>query len=72
MKAAAKQNLVRFFAGKKVLVQGIGHVGETLVDYLTKRGDLLRLLTSMKKNCMIGTKYNATIYTGRLIYTLQM
>jgi leucine dehydrogenase len=26
----------RCFKWKKVLVQGIGHVGETLVDYLTK------------------------------------
>jgi leucine dehydrogenase len=38
MKAAAKQQFGSdVLSGKKVLVQGIGHVGETLVDYLTKR-----------------------------------
>jgi leucine dehydrogenase len=37
MKAAAKQQFGSdVLSGKKVLVQGIGHVGETLVDYLTK------------------------------------
>jgi leucine dehydrogenase len=39
MKAAAKQQFGSdVLSGKKVLVQGIGHVGETLVDYLTKEG----------------------------------
>ena len=37
MKAAAKHQVGSdVLAGKKVMVQGIGHVGETLVDYLTK------------------------------------
>jgi leucine dehydrogenase len=37
MKAAAKfQFGTDNLEGKKVVVQGIGHVGETLVDYLTK------------------------------------
>jgi leucine dehydrogenase len=41
MKAAAKQQFGSdVLSGKKVLVQGIGHVGETLVDYLTKEGAL--------------------------------
>jgi glutamate dehydrogenase/leucine dehydrogenase len=29
-------NLVLIHPGKRVLVQGIGHVGEILVEYLTK------------------------------------
>jgi leucine dehydrogenase len=35
MKAAAKQQFGSDVLSGKVLVQGIGHVGETLVDYLT-------------------------------------
>jgi leucine dehydrogenase len=39
MKASAKEAFGNdSLSGKKVLVQGIGHVGETLVDYLTKEG----------------------------------
>ena len=39
MKAAAKSQFGSdVLDGKKVLVQGIGHVGETLVEYLTKEG----------------------------------
>jgi leucine dehydrogenase len=42
MKAAAKYKFGSdSLAGKKVLVQGIGHVGETLVDYLTKEGAIV-------------------------------
>jgi leucine dehydrogenase len=37
MKAAASNNLVSDSSGKKVLVQGIGHVGETLIG-LVKEG----------------------------------
>jgi leucine dehydrogenase len=39
MKAAAKYKFgTDNLDGKRVLVQGIGHVGETLVDYLTAEG----------------------------------
>jgi leucine dehydrogenase len=39
MKASAKEMWGNdSLAGKKVLVQGIGHVGESLVDYLSKEG----------------------------------
>jgi leucine dehydrogenase len=44
MKAAAKYQFGSDkLDGKKVLVQGIGHVGETLVDYLTKEGALVQI-----------------------------
>jgi leucine dehydrogenase len=36
MKACKTTIWFDVLSGKKVLVQGIGHVGETLVDYLTK------------------------------------
>lgn len=39
MKAAAQQQYGSdSLNGKKVMVQGVGHVGETLVDYLTQEG----------------------------------
>lgn len=39
MKAAAKfQFGTESLSGKKVLVQGVGHVGETLVKYITEEG----------------------------------
>jgi leucine dehydrogenase len=48
-----------------VLVQGIGHVGETLVDYLTKEGAIVTIADiNEEKLYEVGTKYNATIYTG--------
>ncbi|GAA6765305.1 hypothetical protein AAFH68_12400 [Flavobacterium sp. CGRL1] len=44
MKAAAKSQFGSdVLEGKKVLVQGIGHVGETLVDYLTKEGAIVTI-----------------------------
>ena len=44
MKAAAKQQFGSdVLTGKKVLVQGIGHVGETLVEYLTKEGAIVTI-----------------------------
>jgi leucine dehydrogenase len=44
MKAAAKHQFGSdVLAGKKVMVQGIGHVGETLVDYLTKEGAIVTI-----------------------------
>src|SRR6478672_1032597 len=44
MKAAAKYQFGSDnLEGKKVLVQGIGHVGETLVSHLVKEGALVQL-----------------------------
>ena len=56
--------------GKKILVQGIGHVGETLVDYLTKEGALVQV-TDINEDRMIevSTKYGASIYKGTDLYT---
>lgn len=71
MKAAAKfqfgsDNL----SGKKVLVQGIGHVGETLVDYLTKEGALVQI-TDINEGRLheIESKYGASIYKGADLYS---
>ena len=71
MKAAAKHKFGSdVLTGKKVLVQGIGHVGETLVDYLTKEGAIVTIADiNEEKLYEVGTKYNATVYTGEDLYT---
>ncbi len=56
--------------GKKVLVQGIGHVGETLVDYLTKEGALVQITDiNLDRLIEISKKYNATIFNGNDLYS---
>ncbi len=70
MKAAAKYQFgSEKLDGKKVLVQGIGHVGETLVDYLTKEGALVQI-TDINENRLLEmeTKYGASIYRGADLY----
>ncbi|WP_305070135.1 Glu/Leu/Phe/Val family dehydrogenase [Flavobacterium acetivorans] len=70
MKAAAKQQFGSdVLAGKKVLVQGIGHVGETLVDYLTKEGAVVTIADiNQEKLNEVSSKYNAQIFTGADLY----
>ncbi|MEO8234479.1 MAG: Glu/Leu/Phe/Val dehydrogenase [Flavobacterium sp.] len=70
MKAAAKYKFGSdALEGKKVLVQGIGHVGETLVDYLTKEGAKV-IISDINQGRLeeIGNKYGAKIYTGDDLY----
>jgi len=71
MKAAAKQQFGSdILSGKKVLVQGIGHVGETLVDYLTKEGALVTIADiNEEKLNEVGIKYNAQIFRGDDLYS---
>ena len=71
MKAAAKykygsDNL----NGKKVLVQGTGHVGETLISYLTKEGAIVFVsdIHQDKMKNMVA-KYGAHIYAGADLYS---
>jgi leucine dehydrogenase len=71
MKAAAKYKLgSENLAGVKVLVQGTGHVGETLIDYLTKEGAVV-FITDINKDRLdeVRSKYDVEIYTGEDIYT---
>ena len=70
MKAAAKHKFgTDILDGKKVLVQGIGHVGETLVDYLTKDGAKV-IITDINEGRLeeISKKYGAEIYKGDNLY----
>lgn len=71
MKAAAKYKFgTDNLSGKKVLVQGIGHVGETLVDYLVKEGAIVQIADINQARLEeVGNKYGATIFTGEDLYT---
>jgi leucine dehydrogenase len=71
MKAAAKYQFGSDkLDGKKILVQGIGHVGETLVDYLTKEGALVQIadINDEKLN-QVSKKYGASIFSGADLYS---
>lgn len=71
MKAAAKYKFGSDnLAGKKVLVQGIGHVGETLVEYLAKEGALVQISDINETRLdEVSKKYGATIFRGSNLYT---
>lgn len=71
MKAAAKQQFGSDkLEDKRVLVQGIGHVGETLVEYLTKEGAQVFITDiNEEKLYQVATKYNAQIFTGDDLYS---
>ena len=49
--------------GKKILVQGIGHVGETLVDYLVKEGAQVFISDINQARLQeVSAQYGASIY----------
>ena len=71
MKAAAKYKFGSDnLEGKKILVQGIGHVGEVLVQHLTESGAIVTIadLNEDRLN-EVGSKYGAKIYTGSDLYS---
>ncbi|RXR19123.1 Glu/Leu/Phe/Val dehydrogenase [Flavobacterium amnicola] len=70
MKAAAKYKFgTDNLDGKRVLVQGIGHVGETLVDYLTAEGAKVVISDINEARLQeIGNKYGAKIFSGDDLY----
>lgn len=70
MKAAAKYKFGSDnLSGKKVLVQGIGHVGETLVDYLAKEGALIEISDINEARLEeVSKKYGASIFRGYDMY----
>jgi len=71
MKAAAKYKFgTENLNGKKVLVQGIGHVGETLVEHLTKEGALVQITDINEARVHeVAAKYNTQIFTGKDLYS---
>ena len=65
MKAAAKHKFgTDDLEGRKVLVQGIGHVGEALVEHLTNEGAIV-FISDINPSRLeeVSTKYGVTIYT---------
>ena len=71
MKAAAKYKFgTDNLSGKKVLVQGIGHVGETLVQYLINEGAQV-IISDINQVRMeeIGEKYGAKLFSGDDLYS---
>jgi leucine dehydrogenase len=71
MKAAAKYQFGSDnLAGKKILVQGIGHVGETLVSHLCQEGALVQMVDlSAQRLEEVSQKYGAQIFTGEDMYS---
>ena len=72
MKAAAKYKYGSdVLEDKRVIVQGIGHVGESLVEHLTNEGAKV-IITDINEARLeeVKAKYGAEIYRGENIYTL--
>lgn len=74
MKACAKQvygsdSLV----GKKVVVQGIGHVGENLVKHLCEEGAVVTIYDiSQERMSAVATQYGARIFSGNDLFSEDM
>jgi len=71
MKAAAKYKFGSdVLEDRKVIVQGIGHVGESLVEHLTNEGAkvIIADINEARLN-EVSQKYSATIYRGNDIYS---
>lgn len=73
MKAAAKQKYGSdVLEDKKVIVQGIGHVGESLVEHLTNEGAKVVIADINQERLeAVSKKYGATIFTGDNLYGLE-
>ncbi|MFD0864140.1 Glu/Leu/Phe/Val dehydrogenase [Sungkyunkwania multivorans] len=74
MKAAAKHQFGSdVLEDKKVLVQGIGHVGETLVEHLTNEGAKVVISDINEERLQaISVKYGASIFRGKDLYEADM
>lgn len=74
MKAAAKFKFgIDILEDKKVYVQGIGHVGEALVEYLINEGANVVIDDINEERLQdVSSKYGATIYRGNDIYSEPM
>ncbi|MFD0963815.1 Glu/Leu/Phe/Val family dehydrogenase [Pseudofulvibacter geojedonensis] len=72
MKAAAKQKYGSdVLEDKRVIVQGIGHVGESLVEHLTNEGAKVVIADINQERLeAVSKKYGATIFTGDNLYGL--
>lgn len=74
MKAAAKFAWGKdTLKGKKVVVQGVGHVGEYLVDHLTREGAKV-VVTDINEERLkkVSEKYKTDVVLGDDLYDLKM
>ncbi|MTG96867.1 MULTISPECIES: Glu/Leu/Phe/Val dehydrogenase dimerization domain-containing protein [Myroides] len=59
--------------GKKVFVQGIGNVGETLVKHLTENGAIVTITDINKERVeYVSQKYNTKVFTGADLFLEDM
>jgi leucine dehydrogenase len=74
MKAAAKYKFgSELLEDKVVYVQGIGHVGEALVEHLSNEGAKVIIADINEERLQeVSKKYSATIYRGNDIYSEEM
>ncbi|WP_347925013.1 Glu/Leu/Phe/Val dehydrogenase [Pontimicrobium sp. SW4] len=74
MKAAAKFKFgTDILEDRTVFVQGIGHVGESLVEHLTNEGAKVVIADINEDRLQeVSSKYGATIYTGNDVYSEAM
>ena len=70
IKAAAKFKFgTENLAGRTILVQGIGHVGETLVDLITIEGAIVQIDDISRSRVEeVAKKYHASIFEGQDLY----
>lgn len=74
MKAAAKYKFgTDNLDGRKILVQGVGHVGETLVKHITEEGAKV-ILNDINENRLqeLSKKYNTEFILGNDIYGMEV
>jgi leucine dehydrogenase len=74
MKAAAKAQWgTDSLSGKKVLVQGVGHVGQTLVDYLSKENASIMLCDINEARVQkIAAQYGAEVIPDQELFNTDM
>ncbi len=59
--------------GKVIAIQGVGHVGQFLIDYLSKEGALLKICDINKENIrMVTSKYKVDVIDPTDIYSADM
>jgi leucine dehydrogenase len=74
MKAAVKNQFGNdSLNGKRIAVQGVGHVGEYLVEYLSKEGAVITL-TDINDSLLnkVANKYNCNVVKPAEIYDIDM
>ena len=67
------EKLTESLEGKKILVQGVGHVGETLVKYITEEGAQV-IINDINEARLeeLSKKYHTNVILGNDIYNLDL